>query len=76
MVGKEFLATKELLTNESMRGVFKNNFELAHFAIRLARYYVHAGHEISLADLFDQVRKNPTLKYLEDLEALANHEEE
>jgi hypothetical protein len=38
MVGKEFLATKELLTNESMRGVFKNNFELAHFAIRLARY--------------------------------------
>ncbi len=74
-MAKEFTSTKELLTNESMRGVFKNNFELAHFAIRLARYYVHAGHEISLADLFDQVRKNPTLKYIEDLEALEHHEE-
>lgn len=75
MPSKEFTATKELLTNESLRGVFKNNFELAHFAIRLARYYVHAGHEITLADLFDQVRKNPTQKYIEDLEALEQQED-
>ena len=69
------MVVKELLTNESLRGVFKNNFELAHFAIRLARYYVHSGHEITLADLFDQVRKNPSQKYLEELELLEKEEE-
>ncbi len=75
MVTKEFILTKELLTNENLRSAFKNNFELAHFAIRLARYYVHAGHEISLADLFDQIRKNPSSKFLEDLESLEKEEE-
>lgn len=75
MQSREFILTKELLTNESLRGVFKNNFELAHFAIRLARYYVHAGHEIALADLFDQIRKNPSSKFLEELEALDKEEE-
>lgn len=59
-----------MLTHEKLRGVFKNNFELAHFAIRLARYYVHAGHEISLADLFEQVRKNPTQAFIEGLETM------
>lgn len=62
---------KELLTNESLRGIFKNNFELSHFAIRLAHYYIRAGHEVTLAELFDQVRKHPSMKFLEDLEAMA-----
>ncbi len=68
------MATKEALTHESLRGIFKNNFELAHYAIRLARYYVHAGHEISLAHLFEQIRKNPNQKYLEDLELMGKEE--
>lgn len=70
------MASKELLTNESLRGVFKNNFELALFTIRLGRYYIRAGHEISLAELFNQVRKNPSKKYLEDLELLENLDED
>jgi hypothetical protein len=69
------MAVREPLTHESLRGIFKNNFELAHFAIRLSRYYVHAGHEISLAGVFDQIRKNPSQKYLEELELLDNNEE-
>lgn len=67
-------APKETLTHESLRGLFKNNFELAHFAICLGRYYVKSGHEISLSDLFDQVRRHPSYQFLEDLEA-ADREE-
>ena len=70
------MAVKEMLTHESLRGIFKNNFELAHFAIRLSRYYVHAGHEISLTGLFDQIRKNPSQEYLEELELMEKNEEE
>jgi hypothetical protein len=62
---------KEFLTNENLRGLFKNNFELSHFAIRLARYYIRAGHEVTLSELFDQIRKNPSTKYLEQLEESA-----
>ncbi len=69
------MAEKEALTHETLRGIFKNNFELSHFAIRLARYYVHAGHEISLSSLFDQIRKNPSQKYLEELELMDKEEE-
>ena len=66
---------KETLTNESLRGLFKNNFDLANFAIQLGRYYIRAGHEISLAHLLDQVKKNPSEKFLKELEMLDEEEE-
>lgn len=62
------MSLKESLTNEQLRKNL-NNFELAHYAIRLARYYVHSGHEISLGQLFDQIRKHPSPQFIEDLEA-------
>lgn len=61
---------KDLLTNESLRGIFKNNFELAHFAIQLGRHYIHAGHEISLSGILEEVKKHPTEQYLKELEML------
>ncbi len=62
------MTMKEMLTHENLRGPFKSQFELAHFAIRLARYYVHSGHEATLGDLFEQIRKNPSPSLIEDLE--------
>jgi len=67
---------KELLTNESLRGIFKNNFELSHYAISLARYYIRAGHEISLAELFEQIRKNPSQDFLKELEQIEKEDAE
>jgi hypothetical protein len=72
----KFMASKDSLTNESLKGFFKNNFELANFAIQLGRYYIKACHEISLGNLLEQVRKNPSEKFLRDLEMLENEEEE
>ena len=59
---------KDLLTNESLRGIFKNNFELAHFAIQLGRHYIQAGHEISLSGVLEEVKKHPTEQYLKELD--------
>ena len=61
---------KDALTNESLRGIFKNNFELAHFAIQLGRHYIQAGHEISLTGILSEVKKHPTEQHLKDLEEL------
>jgi hypothetical protein len=59
---------KDQLTNESLKGLFKNNFNLANYAIRLGRYYIKSGHEISLEGLLDQVRRHPNEQYLKDLQ--------
>ena len=70
------MAIQELLTNESLRGIFKNNFELAHYAIRLSRHYIHAGHELTLGGLFDLIRKNPNENFLKILEEIEEEVEE
>lgn len=54
---------KDLLTNESIRKLFKNNFELANFAIQMGRLHVRSGKDISLGAILDQVRKHPTQDY-------------
>ncbi len=64
------MAVKEYLTQESLKGEFKSTFELAHLAIALAQYYVHSGHEVSLTDLFDQIRRRPSPKLLAEVELL------
>jgi len=55
------------LTNESLRGICENNFKLAHFAIDLARYYIHAGRETHLKDLIREIKKHPNPHYVEEL---------
>ena len=63
---------RENLTNEGLKGLYKSSFDLTNYAIRLARYYVKSGHEISVDSLLGQVRRNPH----EDLEALEEQIEE
>ena len=50
---------KEHLTNEKLKKLFKNNFDLASYAIRLAEYYIRSGHEVHVDDLLEEIRKNP-----------------
>jgi hypothetical protein len=55
------------MTNESLRGICASNFELAHFAIRLSRYHMHAGHEVTMLEVLKEVRKNPDPSYMDKL---------
>ncbi|MBX9924664.1 MAG: hypothetical protein K2Y01_11205 [Rhabdochlamydiaceae bacterium] len=64
------MAIKEHLTQESLKGEFKSTFELAHLAISLAQYYVHSGHEVNLTNLFEQIRRRPSPKLLEEVQLL------
>ncbi|MES2199257.1 MAG: hypothetical protein V4489_03730 [Chlamydiota bacterium] len=50
---------EDLLTNESLRGMFKDSFELTHFAIQVGRRSVASG-DISLKSILGWVRKHPT----------------
>ena len=70
------MAIRDQLTNERLKGLFKNNFELVNYAIRLGRYYLKSGHEITIDNLLEEVRKNPQEGYLEDLKRLDAEEEE
>lgn len=64
---KDYMNTRDLLTNQSLRGLFKNNFELANQAIRLARFYIKSGHEVSMGKLLNEIKRNPSEQYLKDL---------
>lgn len=66
---------RDNLTHEKLRGIFKNNFELANYAIRLGTYLMRSGHEVTLDGLLDEVRKNPTESYLEELQRMDREEE-
>lgn len=70
------MINRDTLTNEKLRGIFKNNFELANYAIRLGRYYMKSGHEVPLDELLEQVRKNPSESYLEALQQMDLEDEE
>ncbi len=50
---------KETLTNEKLKGLFKNNFDLANFAIGIARHDVGAGREVNVDALLDEIVRNP-----------------
>jgi len=58
------------LTNERFRGVFKNNFEFANRAIQLGRYYIKSGHEVSLDALLNEIKRNPSPSYIQNLKDL------
>ena len=67
---------KEQLTNEALKKHFKDNFELALFAINVARYLIKSGHEVDIPQLLKEIQKNPTLYTPEQLAALDKAEEE
>jgi hypothetical protein len=58
---------EDLLTNESLRGMFKDSFELTHFAIQVGRRSVASG-DISLKGILNWVRKHPTEQDLAELD--------
>lgn len=58
---------EDLLTNESLRGMFKDSFELTHFAIQVGRRSVASG-DISLKSILGFVRKHPTQQALDELD--------
>lgn len=64
---KEYTTSRDQLTNESLRGLFKSNFELTNQSIRLARFYIKSGHEISMTKLLNEIKRNPSEQYLKDL---------
>ncbi|MCX6986692.1 MAG: hypothetical protein NT065_00810 [Chlamydiae bacterium] len=61
---------RDQLTHEKLRGIFKNNFELANYAIRLGTYLIRSGHEVTLDGLLEEIRKNPSPSYLDDLKRM------
>lgn len=58
----------ESLTNEGLAGICDSNFELAHYAIELARYYLKSGRETDLAEIIRDLKKHPNPRYLQELE--------
>ena len=67
---------KEYLTNEALKKHFSDNFELAQFAINVARYLIKSGHEVDVPDLLKEIQKNPDMYTPENLELLAKAEKE
>jgi len=61
---------KEQLTNEALKKQFKNNFELANYAIGVSRYFIKAGHEIDIETLLRDITRNPGQFSVEALEAM------
>ncbi len=58
---------EDLLTNESLRGMFKDSFELTHFAIEVGRRSVATG-DISLKGILGWVKKHPTQQALDEFD--------
>jgi len=73
---KEYLTSRDQLTNQSLRGLFKNNFELANQAIRLARFYIKSGHEVSMTKLLSEIKRNPSEQYLKDLQKMEDEDDD
>jgi outer membrane protein assembly factor BamD (BamD/ComL family) len=65
---------RDQLTTQGIRSLFKSNFDLAAYAIRLARFYIKSGREVTVDQLLEEIRKNPhqydeaTIKELEAIE--------
>ncbi len=61
----------DTLTNEGLSNICKSSFELAHYAIQLARYFIESGREAQLKDILLQIKKHPDPeKYLDELRTI------
>jgi len=58
------------LTNENLKGICNSNFELAHYAIAMGRYFIESGREVSLSEVLKEVRRHPDPNYLEELKEI------
>jgi hypothetical protein len=67
---------RDALTNETIKGLFKNNFLLVNQAINLARFYMKSGHEVKMSKLLQELKNNPSEEYLKDLQALEEADSE
>ncbi len=67
---------KNQLTNEALKKHFHDNFELAQFAINVARYLIRAGHEVDVPYLLKEIQRNPSLYTPESLALLESANEE
>ena len=47
----------EWLTNERLTKYFKNNFDMANYAIAIARQIVRSGKELSIDALIEEIVK-------------------
>ncbi len=72
---KEYLTSRDQLTNQGLRGLFKNNFELANQAISLARFYIKSGHEVTMSKLLSEIKRNPSEQYLRDLQKMEEEDD-
>ena len=50
---------KEQLTNEQLKKSFASDFDLATYAIKLAKYSILEGAEFNLDQFLDEIRRNP-----------------
>ncbi len=50
---------RDQLTTQSVKVLFKSNFDLTAYAIKLARSYIRSGVEVTLEQLLDDIRRNP-----------------
>ncbi len=73
---KEYTVLKQQLTNQSLRGLFKSSFELTNQAIRLARFYIKSGHEVSMSKLLAELKRNPSEQYLKDLQKMEDEDDD
>jgi hypothetical protein len=70
------MAPRNQLTNEKLKGLFKSDFDLANYAISLARHAIKAGREVNIDDLLLEIRRSPTPRTLAELERLDLEAEE
>lgn len=63
---------RDFLTSERLKALFKSNFELANYAMRLARYKILAGHEVYVDDLLEEVLARPHQYSRDELERLTD----
>lgn len=59
---------KTQLTSQRLRSLFKSNFDLAAYAISMARHGIRAGKEMTIDELLDDVQRNPHLDSFEEEE--------
>ena len=67
---------KDLLTNESLKKRFHDNFELTQFVINVARHLIKSGNEVDIPSLIKDIQKNPALYTKEHLDLLEKADQE
>jgi len=73
-LGRNFMA--ERLTNACFAGHFESLFDLAEYAIALARFRIRSEGSTTLSSVFDEVRRHPNPHYLEAISAVEDEPEE